>query len=157
MKTLQLMIGLLVILIAGTVGAEYYKYRDANGVLRFTDNLGEVPIDQREKVKAYQSVPETPPAPAGTPEKAGDQLDIKTNVGAPPDELNAEKIALEKEYEEIMEANRQLKAAVDDIENPPDPAEYNQKVKALDAKVKAYEERRKAFEDKVAAYGAARE
>ena len=36
--------------------AEFYKYRDANGVLRFTDNLMDVPEDQRENLKSYTEV-----------------------------------------------------------------------------------------------------
>ena len=38
-------------LIPMPVFAEFYKYKDANGVLRFTDNLLEVPKDQREMIQ----------------------------------------------------------------------------------------------------------
>jgi hypothetical protein len=36
-----------------SVLAEYYQYRDQNGVLRFTDNLADVPEDQRQQIESY--------------------------------------------------------------------------------------------------------
>jgi hypothetical protein len=154
MKILHLMMGLLLVVGSGTAWAEFYKYRDANGVLRFTDDLSEVPVEQRQKVKAYQSVPATVTV-TSEPSEQGAASPENADPVAQEDGLHAERIALEQEYEEITEANRRLKAEVEDPNNLPDPIEYNQKVKALDAKVKAYEARRKAFEDKVADHAAA--
>lgn len=51
---LVLLIGLLAAVPAAF--ADYYKYRDRDGVLRFTDDLGEVPADQRPKTARYREV-----------------------------------------------------------------------------------------------------
>jgi hypothetical protein len=41
--------------------AEFYKYRDTNGVLRFTDNLGNVPEDQRPRIERYRETEKLSP------------------------------------------------------------------------------------------------
>ena len=33
--------------------AEFYKYRDASGVLRYTDDISQIPEDQRPKIDTY--------------------------------------------------------------------------------------------------------
>ena len=45
---------LAVLLFANPALGEFYKYRDSNGVLRFTDNLAEVPLNQRPKAQSYK-------------------------------------------------------------------------------------------------------
>ena len=44
---------LICMLLPSSVLAEYYQYRDQNGVLRFTDNLADVPEDQRQQIMSY--------------------------------------------------------------------------------------------------------
>jgi len=51
----------LILFISSICVAEFYKYKDVNGVLRFTDNLAEVPEGQRPKADIYKEyVPEKP-------------------------------------------------------------------------------------------------
>ena len=47
---------LILLVLPMLASAEIYKYRDQNGVLRFTDNLTEVPVDQRENIDQYQEI-----------------------------------------------------------------------------------------------------
>ena len=56
MKRTCMLIGLClaVLLLANPVLGEFYKYRDRNGVLRFTDNLADVPVDQRPDAQSYK-------------------------------------------------------------------------------------------------------
>ncbi|UCG79642.1 MAG: DUF4124 domain-containing protein, partial [Desulfobacterales bacterium] len=35
-------------------GSEVYKYTDKDGIIHFTDDLTEVPVEQRTEVEAYQ-------------------------------------------------------------------------------------------------------
>ncbi len=51
-----LLIVLFLLSTAVSSSAEIYKYRDAKGVLRFTNNLQEVPKDQREKVDSFHEI-----------------------------------------------------------------------------------------------------
>lgn len=53
MRLLFALLFLICMLLPSSVLAEYYQYRDQNGVLRFTDNLADVPEDQREQIERY--------------------------------------------------------------------------------------------------------
>jgi hypothetical protein len=53
MRLLFALLFLICMLLPSSALAEYYQYRDQNGVLRFTDNLADVPEDQRQQIKSY--------------------------------------------------------------------------------------------------------
>ena len=53
MRLLYALLFLICMWLPSSVLAEYYQYRDQNGVLRFTDNLADVPEDQREQIERY--------------------------------------------------------------------------------------------------------
>ncbi len=53
MRLLFALLFLICMLLPSSVLAEYYQYRDQNGVLRFTDNLADVPEDQRQQIESY--------------------------------------------------------------------------------------------------------
>jgi hypothetical protein len=141
----------------GLAGAEFYKYRDANGVLRFTDDISEVPADQRAKLEEYQSVVTPEPAASGSDDQAAEKGTSDRSRGelsAAAKRLEAERAALEKEYQTIVEEDRRIKAAAGDKDNPVDPEAYNEQLKALQQKINAYDVRRQAFQEKAAAFDA---
>jgi len=150
MQLRYFLVVLMVILMPVIAGAEFYKYRDANGVLRFTDDITEVPVDQRAKLKEYQSVVTPEPSAADT----GEQSDQNGNLGARANDLEAERAALEQEYQAILEEDRRIKASVADSENPADPEVYNKQLRELQQRIDAYAERRKAFQEKASAFDA---
>jgi len=141
---------MVILLAPALTGAEFYKYRDANGVLRFTDDITEVPVDQRAKLKEYQSVVTPEPSTADTEEQGGQE----DKLGAMAKSLEAEKTALEQEYQFIVEEDRRVKAMATDPDNPADPEAYNQQLRELQKKIMAYDKRRKAFQEKAAAFDA---
>lgn len=53
MRLLFALLFLICMWLPSSVLAEYYQYRDQNGVLRFTDNLADVPEDQRQQIESY--------------------------------------------------------------------------------------------------------
>ena len=69
----------MILCLPASSSAEFYKYRDANGNLRFTDNLAEVPPDQRPEVDRYKQVedfrPPTPdkPKPKASSRRGGEE------------------------------------------------------------------------------------
>ena len=134
-------------------GAEYYKYKDANGVLRFTDNLLEVPENQRGDIQAYQEVV-TPEPEAVAPEDAEAAMkDRNSRI----EQLNNEREKLEQAYKNL-ETERALL-----MESPPDPQDqeayeaYKGRVEAFNEKIKAYEEQRKQFQSEIDAFNASLE
>ena len=82
MRTGMGLILIAVMLTALPANAEYYKYVDENGNIRFTDDLTMVPPEQREKLLEYQDyreseqAPEPSKAPAATsPEESTVSID----------------------------------------------------------------------------------
>lgn len=156
MRCMHLALALVLVLAPGLVRAEFYKYRDANGILRFTDDISEVPVDQRAKLKEYRSVVTPEPSATGPDEQAAEQEsepDAKLDVAVK--RLEAERAVLEKEYQTIVAEDRRIKAAAANPDNPADPEVYNEQLRALQQKINAYDVRRQAFQEKAAAFDAA--
>jgi len=132
--------------------AEYYKYKDSNGVLRFTDNLLLVPKDQRENIQAYEEAV-TPESKPETSDVVKEGADLK-NKNIRIEQLNSERNSLEKSFKDL-EAERIFL-----LESPPSPQEkeayetHRKRIEAFNDKIKSYEEQRKMFQSKVDAFNA---
>jgi len=165
------------LLIVGVIGwlalpafGEYYQYTDQSGVLRFTDNLANVPKDQRPDVKTYKSVKadavnaadglnketETAPAPAAA-EKDAPPVDGSWDerVSRQGDELDRRQVELNKLFTKLQNERTALEAKA-----PPTGASskttraYRKRVEALNARIERYEKQRVEFEKKVTAFNA---
>lgn len=128
------------------VSAEFYKYRDENGVLRFTDNLQEVPESQREGVQQYHETKssELP----GTIEAQGD--DSRTEA----EKLQAEKALLDNEYKMLLEERKVLEEAAKIARAPAKNEAFEKKILDFNTRLSAYEEKRMLFKAKVDTYNA---
>jgi hypothetical protein len=130
--------------------AEFYKYYDQNGVLRYTDDLSEVPPKQRMQVKTYlgyQSQESKPEASQEKTETAAKSLDKQElSVSQKNEEALWQKKA---ELDEAFQALNKEKKQLEDSRKAPKKAttkkQYEKQIKAFNAKVKAYEEKRKAY------------
>ena len=137
-------------LIPMPVFAEFYKYKDANGVLRFTDNLLEVPKDQREKIQTYKEVVTPEPEPDISDAQKEDAALKNQNNRA--EQLNNEREVLEQSFKALDAERKSI------LESPTSPQEqeayeaHKQRIEAFNARIKAYEEQRKMFQAKVDAY-----
>jgi hypothetical protein len=139
---------LILCLIPGLAAAEFYKYRDQNGIVRFTDNLLDVPKDQRGAVEQYKEIV-TPRTADET--RPTDQL---KDLNARADALNAERDLLAKEYADLEKEREAIEKAT---RNPQNATEYDTDKKQVDdynAGIRAYEEKRKLFQEKVDAFNA---
>lgn len=139
------------ILIPGVSYAEFYKYVDENGVTRFTDNLLDVPKDQRKSVKSYtESVTPDEEKPAESAKKE----DKTKGLNKRSEELNAERELLAKEFAELDMERKEL------LKNAPEPQEQEayeahvKKVEEFNARIQAYEAKRKVFQEKVDEFNA---
>jgi len=67
----------LMLLVVGSdpAAADIYKYRDAQGVLRYTYDLAEVPEDQRPQVQTYEEASPTSDAFPQVEEGSGNDQD----------------------------------------------------------------------------------
>jgi hypothetical protein len=162
----RLLLVVLIVMLSPLVArGEYYRYTDAEGNLRFTDNLAEVPEAQRPQVAVYQEA-QPPPAPApeagaGEParEPAPEEPPIKTFAADPEtvERLEATKRTLDQEYAELMDAKQKLLQekeeklkglAARDVKARQD---YESRVKQLNDRIRDYETRREAFTKECAA------
>jgi len=143
---------ILLILLALPVlaSAEIYKYRDQNGVLRFTDNLAEVPPAQREAVEQYQEIRTPAEAVEQTPAPVSEK-DAVQDARSVEKELTHEKEALDHEYSQLMEMRKS-------IEGAPQPGTseemdaHNKEAQDYNIRLKIYEVKLKAFREKLEAY-----
>lgn len=149
-------------MLPASVMAEFYRYRDANGVMRFTDNLDEVPRDQRPAVASYNEPDDflTPEERQKKAEEAAAAANTKPTSAFDAEQnermrLNKVRIELDAEYGDLMkekEAVAKMKAAAkDDVARKA----YRDKVIALNKRITAYETGRKAYEDAMDAFSAA--
>ena len=146
----RILVALLIVsLIPGLAAAEFYKYTDQNGAIRFTDNLQDVPKDQREAAKAYQEV--VTPKPAEETQSTDETKDLNTRA----DELNAERNQLAKEYAELEKQRAALEEATRNPQNTAEYEAYQKQVEDYNAQIRTYEEKRKLFQEKVDAFNAA--
>jgi hypothetical protein len=142
---------LLVLLVLPVlVSAEIYKYRDRNGVLRFTDNLTEVPVAQRENIEQYQEIKTTADTAEQTPANVSEKQAAQ-DPKAVEKELTDEKGVLDNDYSQLMEMRNNLEAAPQPS-TPEEIAAHEKKIQDYNIQLKIYEVKQKAFRAKVEAY-----
>jgi hypothetical protein len=155
----------LVLLFPGICRAELYKYTDKEGIVHVTDNLADVPEEQRAEVEAYQELRDV-----GVTEKkllqkdAADETSTRTIPGATPGpatqekdpavleelearrtDLDTERTQLERERAKLMEKGQELRAtrAIWAL---------NADFRELSGRFAAHQEKRNAFEEDWDAY-----
>jgi chromosome segregation ATPase len=142
----------LLSLIPLPVWAEFYKYKDANGVLRFTDNLLEVPEDQREKLQSYQEVV-TPEEKPVISESARKEAALKSR-NSRIEQMNAERETLAQSYNELETERKSLLESKPDPQNQKAFDDHRQRIETYNQKIKIYEEKRQMFQEKIDTFNA---
>ncbi len=165
MKRACMLIGLCltVLLFANPALGEFFKYRDSNGVLRFTDNLAEVPLNQRPGAKSYKEADDylTPQQKKERAEKARREAEMEakaekqdsfeTQQGRRMD-LNKTRLDLDKEYGELMREKKALKKEKEQAATPEQQTAYKKRVNALNKRIIEYESRRNQYEENIKSF-----
>jgi hypothetical protein len=152
MITRTLIVLTLLSLIPIHVCAEYYKYKDANGVIRYTDNLLNVPREQRENIQAYQEVVAPEPDPGAPDERKEDATSTAENLRI--EQLNSERESLEELFKELEAEQKSLMASSPNPQEAEAVETHRKRAEAFNQKVKSYEEQRKIFQSKIDAFNA---
>lgn len=147
----------LVVALAVPASAQFYKYRDKSGAIRFTDNLADVPPEQRENLKTYEetktAVPEDTAGGGEQTTPAEAELEAQRAAAqAKSQELRDRQKALMDEYEALQQDREELARMGGQRASEEEQRAYREKIEALNAKVKAYQERREAYERDVQAH-----
>jgi hypothetical protein len=159
MKKLTWTIVLIFLLPAAPATAQFYRYIDQNGNLRFTDDLNKIPAEQRANIHEYRepgkgpapssgvTVPgaATPPAAKAEPNKgqmkdaastgaagAGSNEELRTRIEKTIEQLEAEYLSLTKEQEALAKGRHTIKSREE-------LAAYNRSVDAFNQRAQNYE------------------
>lgn len=156
-------LALAVLLLAGwplAVAADIYKYTDAQGIVRYTYDLAEVPENQRPGVQSYEeavtSDSEVPPVEQNadkTEEGAeGEQGEDSVVVDEKKiEELKQKKKELDQEFAGLMEEKYKLLKEKQKLETLAGrdvnaAAEYDKKVEDLNRKIADFQKRQDVFQ-----------
>ena len=163
MRWRYLMLTLVMVWFASPVHAEFYRYRDKNGVLRFTDNIVDVPKDQRKGANKYETA--APPgeqeqsraageagSQAAAPAPKPEEPSIEIPPGPEADRLNKIKAELDKEHAELLVKKSALNKETDIYSSNEKFEAYKAKVTRFNLRKEAYEKRVEAFERELEAY-----
>jgi len=173
MRTIFCLIIIALIWLPAPAPAEYYKYKDANGVIRYTDNLADIPADQRPKIETRKEAEDylSPQERAEKARQDADKLqkepkaaDAKKKQQEPaaavfsgsasPDQMKQTRDVLDKEHAGLMKAKQALEAERDTLRTADQVKLYQQKVTQLNERIAAYDKRREAFSKEVNAFNA---
>ena len=150
---------MLLVLLLGLIAvpytfADFYRYRDENGVLRFTDDLTEVPDDQRPTLKKYK---ETQPVsqPGKKTVRSGGKKSAKHAAGKPKGKphneaawLLRERDDLDKLYKELLNEKMTVAHQAQHIQTPEDAKNYRRNLKALNERIEKFEKRRYKYQNR---------
>ncbi len=165
----------LFILFGSDAGADFYRYTDVDGVVRYTDDKTKIPAQYDNRVKSYQTADETESSrssraadetessrePVGKTAQTNSNIVQQSKNSVPPDnrlrnsshdydQLYLEGKLLKKQFADLVRE----KEALEKEEPRLSPAEYNDRVISLNLKIQDYEKHRQAFQALADAYNA---
>ena len=156
---------------ATLVSAEYYRYIDEKGQKRWTDDLNQVPKDQRDSAQRLESSEgnptENPPknptdGQANQEQSAGPESSRNTeekNRNGSNETVELSREALEKEkaeldalYRQLMEERKQLEHMQSEALNSDERAALKVRIVDYNTQTDRYESQLSAFNEKIKAY-----
>lgn len=164
MRWRDVLIAVICVGLSAPAFAEFYQYRDENGVLRYTDNYVDIPVQQRKKIKRFAEPDDNLTAEqiaereqlrkeremkAAAEVQAAQRLQLKKSLHQSKAELDktraqlmSERKALEKEKETVS------------MSDPQNAKAYQDKVIDFNRRLAQYRKRLKDFSEAAKAYNA---
>ncbi len=168
MKYLKIIVLIGFLLLAVNASAEFYKYTDEEGNVRFTDDINQVPEEQRAKIHSYvESQSLEVPEQEVTPEVTANQKEPEQQANFPDlsdDDEGAESLEnaksridtikqeIDQEYEALMKEKQQLANDKTQAKTREQIVEYNKRVDDLNKRVETYEIKGQDYKAQVEAY-----
>ncbi len=162
------LVGVTLIALTSFASAEFYRYVDKEGKAHYTDNLANVPADQRPTVDQFDDVYGEPPPmeekkadlPGGDlqkspevyiqePAEAGEE-DLETWE----QKLNATRAKLLEEYEALKQKKQELDKVSASALTLPEREELAKQQRELNKRIEEYNKRNDALNKEVQAYNA---
>ena len=164
-KPISAFILITALLLAAPVYAEIYKYTDENGQKRWTDDLSQVPKEQRATAQRIESEKEKPVDPtSGKAQGAQSDSPLEPTAtlpdsGAASDTAELNREALEKEkadldlmYQQLLEEREQIQKLTPEALSFKARAELNDRITAFNQETEQYEAKSNAFKERINAY-----
>ncbi len=168
MKYLKIFVFLSFLLLSANASAEFYKYTDEEGNIRFTDDINQVPAEQRSKIQSYvesqsREATESEAASEDTenpvkqeqqsnfPDLSEDEEENESLDDA-KSRIDTMKQEIDQEYASLVKAKQQLAKDKTQAKTRKQIIEYNKRVDSLNKRVEAYEEKGKDYKAQVEAY-----
>jgi hypothetical protein len=161
------------IALPGFASAEFYRYVDREGKTHYTDDIANIPADERSHASQYEDVSHRSSLGEEKETATREEEGRKTPVREPeerrpqrapaPGEDDSETLAqrlkdtgaaLQQEYEALMEERRQLDEAAKRPMTPAMRRHLVERVKDFNSRSQDYRKRRTAFDQDVEAYNA---
>jgi len=177
MKKIGLAIMVLCLLDGVAVSAEFYKYVDESGAVRFTDDFNQIPPALQPQAEKYSGIeasasaeaedappprpePQAPePAQEAPPAAETPAAAPGAGVAAAPADLETWREELEKQKRELDGVHAGLTEEMTALESQKEKAKskaeikaYNDRVIELNGKIEAYEKERLRLNDQVRSY-----
>jgi hypothetical protein len=137
--------------------AQLYRYKDANDNWCYTDNLADVPVNQREDCKEYESIQSSDEQPSVVSKAKDDKnVDLSSEEEVQTkrlrDELKNRKVSLDQEYEALVKESSVLEKLSQNLKTEEAKKSFEIRKDEFNRRVKAFEEKRQAFEIDLKSY-----
>jgi flagellar motility protein MotE (MotC chaperone) len=166
MKYLNIIIIIIFLMFSAGASAEFYKYVDEQGNVRFTDDINQVPEAQRAKIRSYiESESQEPAEQEVARENEAEQTseDQQTDFSDLSDDesesledvkkrIDGLKSEIDREYQALLKEKEQLAKDKDKAKTRDQIIEFNKKVDSLNNRVAAYEKKGQDYKALVDAY-----
>jgi hypothetical protein len=164
-----------VLLAVQNAAAEYYRVVEKDGTIRYTDNFGDVPPEQRQGIKAYDEpedylndaeiekkrqqeqaarIKALEESEVTKKQEVIDNLDIVDSPTASFDDIRA---ALDRELEALKQEKKALDEEFKTVKTPEQATVYNKKLDLFHQRVQNFSARRTQFNEKLNAHNEAKQ
>jgi predicted RNase H-like nuclease (RuvC/YqgF family) len=139
--------------------AEFYRYTGADGAIHFTDDLSQVPPDQREKIETFSESETAPPPQAvekdPSTEAADRAKEAVTFLEEKRQALVSRQEKLKAEYDRLMKERADIESLRKAADTPEKRKALQTKITDLQTDITAYETQTKALDEEVNAFNQA--
>ncbi len=157
------LISLSLLLFSMSASAEYYRYIDKDGNVHFTDDLTNVPENQRTDIHEYNGFQGDPDDQQKDEQKAEEPQPLieKEEVKNKPDindfseikkRLDQEKEKLDEEYRALLEEKKEIAKDKNKYRSKSRAKKYDKVILEFNDKIEDYERRKKLFNEEVEKY-----